>query len=53
MISQSIVLGVMGASNGISLLVCIWLWGRVRHLEGVIEGRRSVRAVDENSAGEP
>jgi hypothetical protein len=33
-----IVVGGLTCSNAVTMLTCVWLFGRVRHLEGVIEG---------------
>ena len=35
-----LVLTVLGVSNGASLFLVVYLWGRVRHLEGVVEERQ-------------
>lgn len=33
-----VVVAALGASNAITVVVCMQLFGRVRHLEGLIEG---------------
>jgi hypothetical protein len=40
-----VVLVVLGLSNGATTLLCVFLWGRVRHLEGVVEGRKSTTST--------
>jgi hypothetical protein len=36
---SEVILAILGVSNGATFAMSVWLWGRVRHLEGVVEGR--------------
>lgn len=51
-IEQAVIVGTLTLSNGLTMLTCIWLFGRVRHLEGMLEGRRSVVAAVQQSPSE-
>jgi hypothetical protein len=37
-VEQALIVGGLTCSNAVTMLTCVWLFGRVRHLEGVIEG---------------
>lgn len=43
-LEQALIVAALSCSNAVTMLTCVWLFGRVRHLEGVIEGRKASAA---------